>query len=96
MCIVHHALCTTPTVYSFVFLSSAILYLSSSHEFEGGEFFFAHSTTDLSPDVSQCVCLFIFYAVLRVLSLNYNCICFLSSFNGRVEYFSSAVYNYCM
>ena len=28
---------------------SAILYLND--EFEGGEFFFAHSTTDLSPQV---------------------------------------------
>ena len=29
---------------------SAILYLNN--EFEGGEFFFAHSTKDLSPEVS--------------------------------------------
>ena len=31
-------------------LCSALLYLNG--DFEGGEFFYAHSTKDLSPDVS--------------------------------------------
>ena len=37
-------------IRSSFFFSSAILYLNG--EFEGGEFFFAHSTKDLTPDVS--------------------------------------------
>ena len=34
----------------FLTCFSALLYLNN--EFEGGDFFFAHSTKDLSPDVS--------------------------------------------
>lgn len=37
-------------IYIILSLLSAILYLNN--EFEGGEFFFAHSTKDLSPEVS--------------------------------------------
>ncbi len=33
-------------------LCSALLYLNGVEDFEGGEFFYAHSTKDLSPDVS--------------------------------------------
>ena len=33
-----------------ILLSSAILYLNG--DFEGGKFFFAHSTKDLTPQVS--------------------------------------------
>ena len=37
----------------FVFSTSAILYLND--DFEGGKFFFAHSTADLTPQVCSSI-----------------------------------------
>ena len=36
---------------------SAILYLNE--DFEGGKFFFAHSTTNLRPQVCSCILIFL-------------------------------------